>query len=247
MRKIILRFGSLNNVVKWSLILSVFYIVIYKIDFETFRTLNSIPLIFSELFEKLSYAIIFSTTFYFINQHLPKENKKVKVALLLQWEIKILERDVTNFLSALGLSSAIQDPVSIKEIKKLLDIQARKMGSPINCQNTNLYFRSHIDYFQYIFIKMKENINEIIKYSEYFDENILDYLLRMNVAIDVYKSSLAPTHKSNNVSWHSFEIYAIAFNMLNLRKQFDKKYLVYLKQVNPYYKTGDTNKITGIV
>lgn len=247
MKTIVKRFWSLNSTVKWSFIISFFFLIIYKIIPCLFTNLPLESKAIFEFLEKLSYAIIGSTIFYFINQHLPKEKKKIKATLLLKWKIEILERDVVNFLGSLGIQNDMKQPLSRKEVRNRLDSFPKKMGHPISYIENNRVFQTHIEYFNFVFTKMKDTIDDIISYSDYFDEEILDYLVKTSVIIDIYNSELSPVSNNTNLSWYSFHIYAIGFNMYNLRMRFDKKFSTYLSQLKPYYETEVPNgdKLTG--
>ncbi|CAA9202287.1 hypothetical protein FLACOL7796_04192 [Flavobacterium collinsii] len=136
----------------------------------------------------------------------------------------------------------MKEPLTRKEVNKLLNSRPRKMGDPVNAIQSNTIFPTHLHYFKYVFLKLQNNINEIIKYSEYFDEEILDYLIKMNVIIEFHFSDLASTGNNTSIIWHEFEIYCMGINMHNIRKRFDKKYLKYLDELKPYYESINGDK-----
>jgi len=241
MKKLYRRFKTLNTTLKYAFIFSLLSIIIYKI-FNLYFCIDIKFLPIAEFVEKLFYAIIGSTIFFFINQHIPRERKKAKTVLLLNWKFKILERDIVNFLGSLHIRNDMKTPLRRKEVNEYLNNRPRKMGDPVNAIQNNTIFPTHLQYFKYVFSKLRDNINETIKYSEYFDEEILDYLIKMNVIIEYHFSDLASTGNNTSINWHEFEIYSIGLNMYNLRKRFDKKYLVYLEELTPYYESKDGNK-----
>lgn len=234
MKKLYHRFNSLNKIVKRLFLISLCFLIYYKTIFPVFFSFEKSIISLVEFIEKLFYAIIGSTIFYFINQHLPKEKKKVKVVLLLDLKIKILERDIVNFLGSLGIRNDMKSHLTIEEIKARFKAYPKKMGFPVNAIQNNRVFPTHILYFDFVFSKLKQNINDIVQYSEYFDEEVLEYLVKINIMMEYHFSDLSYTGANVDLEWYVNQIQSVGNNMYNLKIKFEKKYTIYLVECTGY-------------
>ena len=115
-KKILNRIKSLKPEIKWVFVVAFASILIIELVLKNWPAKNDTIFHIGDIYVKICFSIVAATIFYFLNQHLPREDKKVKSAMFFNNKVKIMASEIEKILKTLGCSHYKIEEITRKTI-----------------------------------------------------------------------------------------------------------------------------------
>jgi len=164
-----------------------------------------------EIYLKICYSILASTIFFFINQQIPKQQKKNKIKLILENGVQYIELSILGFNKNLGIEDNCISYNEIEACSRLINLhdQTSLFIFPDMVYSTTWY-----DYLNEVTKNISNRITFIISFHENLDASILDILLRIQNHIQLF-----PIDKRINWADRTVAPYTRLISALGERRQ----------------------------
>lgn len=227
--KIARRFLSLGREVRYAFAISVISIFLIELWFRNIPSPSETFFRAGEIYLRLCYSITASVIFFFINQHLPKEEKRVRLAGFLRVSSGRLTQEVQEILwEALKLRHPlphIVDNVSYKD-KIAIACKNTKADKPVISTFGDLEFKDWKTYMEYKIRRIDDLIESFLIFEDLIDKNILLEILNTK------RSMAYLTHPF--VDSDTLERYS--GSLFNIFNSTAKVALFYLPTSNEYWR-----------
>jgi hypothetical protein len=223
-------FKTVRIEVKFAFILALTSIVLLKLFPNLFNN-HTFFFIGKDIWEKICYSIVASTVFYFINQHIPKIEKKVScyhfevnTMSIVMWEIKdLLDRLCEGYTITLDKGTS---PETIYEATKSV-----KRNKPPITPVGKPAFLNWDEYLKSTTSFMRAQVNKTLPLHDALDRSALEQLFKVEYIcfrIDEY------LEEEPNSLGDLFNIFTdLMYCMVALNSALDERYK-YAKAINDY-------------
>jgi hypothetical protein len=166
---------SLRREVKWFFVLSVLTILTIELILKNFPAPNQTIYRMGDVLVKLCFSIVASTIFFFINQQIPKEYKKIKSYVFVHNCIGRVANEISTLFNRLGVIAGHKVTLEILRDKlNKIDPTTKVVISH------EIVYEDWRTYFLHIKQISNQTINDLLPFHEHIDTDILQYMLTLN-------------------------------------------------------------------
>jgi hypothetical protein len=228
------RFSTIRTEIKIAASIAFISILAIELICKNWPSPNEIFYRAGDIYLKVCYSIFASSVFYYINQHLPKDEKRVKTFSFVRDKVKRIQREVDLIVTALGMdihgprlesSSNVRNEIPLKDF-----LTACQRIHPKSSINTFEAIEVYPNWYVYSISKGKK-INGLIKdlvvLNESLDSDLLENLLRIEEIVT--RGIFEPTVPLENedLTYWAHEFYWLYMNDRKCTKLFQEKYSKY--------------------
>ncbi len=217
------RHRTVNQAVKRLFYGSALSIIIIEFFFKRWAAPNDVIYRVCDFFLKLFYSFTASTIFFFVNQHLPKEAKRLKTISIVNGQLSIIASEISLMLSAIGIT---YEQIGKREITFNLinSISANKeAGDVCAVFESNIKFNSWNEYFKFKGERLELHLKTMMTIHELVDNDILQELFHLTSPIEVLKDNPMPIIKVEGYSKYGMAIFECYVVFRDLGNLFEKK------------------------
>jgi hypothetical protein len=233
---LIKRFRTLQGIVKIAFISSFVSILTIELILKNYSAPSRILFILGDIYLKLCFSICAGIIFYFINQHLPKEKKKIKSYAYINNKLCKINKEIEYFIENLEI---VKDPNHHYLDLKLEDINAACLK--INPQKykvsgfeTGYNFKNWFEYFNYKYCKIIGLIKDLQIINDSIDIELMAKILEIEEILSHYFHPENKKIGSKEMSFWSRPLYELNISGIQLHQIFWKNYTIYQKESRKY-------------
>jgi hypothetical protein len=223
------RLISINQTIKFCFILACISILLIELVLKNYPSINDTLYKTGDIYLKICYSIAAATIFYFINQHLPREDRKSKAYLFINNRLASIDHELQDMLHALKVETGS----NTRKVTLDAIFDACKKINPMDPHyghyETSVPFNNWYEYFTYKTIKIKNNIHDLLLINEALDVDLMGRLLILD---DLVYSTLYFDKKR----WGNKDLSTWGTRIYEIIKQNDKAYEILLKKYKKYEK-----------
>jgi hypothetical protein len=144
------------------------------------------PWIFSmgDIYLKLCYSLCAAIVFYFINQHLPKEKRKLKSLILVSNRLVKIHQEIYFLVLSLNVNMEQQNFSNVK--RKMINDACSKINpndSVIATHDSVIPFLDWYEYFNYKEEKIRSLIKDLSTLNDLIDSTAMYYIYNIDQAL----------------------------------------------------------------
>jgi len=171
----ILRLRSVNKLIQCAFLISFISVLIIELLLKNFSAPNEVFFKAGDIYLRICYSIVASSFFFFLNQHLPKEEKKSKFYPFISNKVYSIEKEIDYLIKKLNLPNDNVTPESIKEACSKIN-----PSTEVNSNDeSSLPFKNWFEYLNYKTLKIKGTIYDLLLLNEALDVELMEHLLRI--------------------------------------------------------------------
>ncbi|TRX22326.1 hypothetical protein FNW25_15055 [Flavobacterium franklandianum] len=228
--KIIRRLISIQKEILIAFIIALFSILIIEVWLKDIESPTKLIFTIGNIFLTICYSILASSVFFFINQHLPKEDKIIKA-----------NRYVTNRMIHIHYEiQYLQHNLKLKIRFKLEDLKneiyncCKEINPNTEIHNIDEFIHSFDNWYNYLEFKMNKLIgllDDILPFYEGMNSDLFETLLNLKDSIRQIQYDLENSPRnSNNLTFFSTHIENLIESQLKANKIIRIKYKQYLDE-----------------
>lgn len=235
---VLIRLVSIRKEIKYAFLISILSILIIELIFKRFASPSQLFFRMGEIYLMICYSIVAATIFFFINQHLPIEDKKLKYFRYINNKVMSIDYEIRYVLENLTIPESIykSEDISYEIIK-----DACKKKNPKSCvfntMESSEPFADWYEYFNYKVIRIKNLINDLILLNESIDPDLMEKLL---VIENILYNSLYFDRKKRenpNLETYATAIFDLTKQNKRARQILIEKYSRFWYEHSVRYKT----------
>ena len=230
--KIIRRLISVQKEILIAFIIALFSILIIEVWLKDIESRTKLIYTIGNIFLTICYSILASSIFFFINQHIPKEDKIVKT-----------NRYITNRMLHIHYEiQFLKSNLKLKIRYKLEDLKTEIYNCCIDINpNTEIHnidesIHSFDNWYNYLEFKMNKLIgflDDVLPFYEEMNSDLFATLLNLKDSIRQIQYDLENTsRKSDDLTFFSTHIEDLLESHLQANKTIRVKYKQYLDESN---------------
>jgi hypothetical protein len=181
-KKLARRFESLKPEIKWVFLVAFISILVIELILKNWNSPNDFLFHLGDIYIKICFSIVAATIFYFLNQHLPREDKKVKSSVFFNNKIKIMESEITSLIRSMGCEpydiENITREIIIKKCQLIKPTTEVIIGSKKTYPNWKVYLDEKLE-------KIKWLNNELLNVYDLLDNSMLESTLSISSALHI--------------------------------------------------------------
>lgn len=197
---------------------------------KKYNAINHSFYVLGDIYLKLCYSITAAIIFYFINQHLPREKRKLKSLLFLNnkihnihFEFKYLLLSVSEKLEEIRFSEISRD-----EFKIYFEII--NPNHVINAKHDG-HFKDWYDYINYKSLKIKAATNDLLPLNDIIDSEVMQYIYAIDNIVSGITMNLGKKRFGNtDLTLWSHDLFHLGVELEELIRVFSKKYNELLRE-----------------
>jgi len=137
-----------------------------------------------DIYLKLCYSLCAAIVFYFINQHLPKEKRKLKSLILVSNRLVKIHQEIYFLVLSLNVNMEQQNFSNVK--RKMINDACSKINpndSVIATHDSVIPFLDWYEYFNYKEEKIRSLIKDLITLNDLIDSTAMYYIYNIDQAL----------------------------------------------------------------
>ena len=186
----LLRIKTLPATIRNTFLTAFVSVIIIELLFKRFSAPNHTFFSIGDIYLKISYSLCAATIFYFINQHLPKEKRKVKALPLQSAAIVTIHNEVIELVSTLGIELPFQN---FTTLTRQMVVEACEKINPlsiVNAKESAIPFPDWWKYFEYKSERILKNTQDLLPLYDLFDSEFMGIIFIIhNLVKDNLKAS----------------------------------------------------------
>lgn len=174
-KKITRRISSLKLEIKWVFSIAFGSIIIIELILKNWNSPNSFIFHLGDIYLKICFSIVAATIFYFLNQHLPREDKKIKSSTYFNNRLKIMASDIEIILRNAGC-----EPYKIENITGEIIVKSFRNINPTNSIKpigTKKEYKNWKEFLDEKLSKIKLMNDELLTIYDLLDNSMLENIL----------------------------------------------------------------------
>jgi len=230
------RFLSVRKEVKYSFCIAISSIIL-QVLFRNVTAINNTFYYLGEIWIKICFSIVAATFFYFINQHLPKEDRKVKSIRYIKNKLVMLNVETKHLLESIGTEETLVSKVTPKMI---IDC-CKHIPPKSKVRNINeqvIEFENWQLYLQYKIDRLRSMYDDILILHDLLDSKLFEKVLDGVNAINLIGLQNKSVLKSDTI----YDIANWAVMLVNSQKAIYK----ILDQYDDYTKEATESFIKDV-
>lgn len=191
-----------------------------------------------QIYLKICYSLTATIVFFFINQHLPKEERKMKSLVFVNNKAAKIQREIDYFLFALGVETKNHEKPALVLITDACDkISNMKLPVHVSTQESQSPFNNWYEYFDFKITRIKSLVKEILTFHELLDSGILEKLLKIddNLSSNFLRSATPPVGDSMSFMYAT-HIYQLNKDSEEISKILKTKYKNYFEEYHRLFQ-----------
>lgn len=200
-------FNSTRKDLKIIFFMAFFLVLLIEMVLKNFEAPSQTFYRFGNIMLKLSYSIVASSIFLFINQQIPKEQKKLKTFIYLQYKVAMLTYELQGIATVLELKNGGNngnDP----EITNDAILSAMKKLDPDAPLTSTLYvYKNWSSFILDLKDRATSTIDALLPLHDIIDADLLENLY--HIQNQFYTWSLIQNTNPNDLESSHHHIYAI--------------------------------------
>lgn len=234
---LLIRLYAVRKEIRYAFLIAAISILAIELIFKNFPAPSQTFFSLGEIYLKICYSILAASIFFFINQHLPKEEKKLKYYRFINNKTLSINREIEFILESLKIPRANgggYNNINEELIKDACSI-INPMTPVFNIQESVSPFNDWYDYFNYKTLKIKELIRDLLLIDESLDTDLVEKLL---IIEDVLVHSLYFDKKkwaNSDLSTYSGSIYELTVQSRKAFKIMRERYKRFIDEYDERY------------
>lgn len=228
--KILRRFITLQKQIAIIFIIAFISIILIEVWFKEIESPFRLFYTLGNIFISICYSLLASTVFYFINQHIPKEEKIVKASQYITKRMMKINREIHQLQRTLALNIRFQS----EDLAREINFCCEKINPNTDVNNNEEYFQIFNNWYEYLDITMLKFIiylDDIIPHNEGMNIDLYASLLNLKDSVREIQYKLMESFRNEeNLTFLSIEFQNLLENHLQSHKLIRGKYYLYYKE-----------------
>lgn len=223
----LLRIKTFPAVIRNTFLVGFLSVVIIELLLKRCPAPNHTFFSIGDIYLKISYSLCAATIFYFINQHLPKEKRKVKAVPLLSSALFSIHIEVILLVRALGIELPSQNFTTLT--RKMLDEACDKINplSIVSTKESATPFTDWWEYFEYKSERILKHTQDLLPLYDLLDSDLMGIIfLIQNIVQNDLKVGKRKFGNPTMSAW-SGDIWRLAVDSEHAIKNRGKNYKYY--------------------
>jgi len=237
------RIKSLYKPIRISFVFVVLAILMIELIGKRFSAINHSFYVLGDIFLKLCYSITAAIIFYFINQHLPREKRKLKSIVFVNNKIHNIQFEFKYLM--LGISQELGDVRFSEFTRDKFKFYFEKINPnhPVVVQHDGK-FNDWYEFINYKSSKIKANTNDLLSLNDIIDSEIMHYVFAIDDIVSGITMNLGRRRFGNtDLSFWSHDFFRLGIELEYLHKCFFKKNKELLREHHfTFLKNKEGNK-----
>lgn len=228
---IINRIKTLRIEIKWCFGIAFLSVLIIELILKNWEAPNDTIYRFGDMFLRFCYSISASVIFFFFNQHIPKEEKKIRTYAFQKDKLNNIHYEINVLLRLIGIDTKrINGELKANILNSTLSNLEwqTKVISPIE---SIIVFDNWVEYFSFKALRINNLINELMILEDIIDKNTMQEILKMQPLV-TNLSNANSTTEINNLFFFITPIKEIYNHSLNALEYFESLPDLYVGENN---------------
>jgi len=181
---LILRIISLPKLIKIIFTVSSGSILIIELFLKRFPAASQFIFSMGDIYLKLCYSLCAAIIFYFINQHLPKEKRKLKSLVVISSKLVKIHQEI--FFLVLSLNVKMEQQNFTGVTLKMINDACSKINpndSVISTYDSATPFTNWYEYLNYKAEKIRNLIKDLFHLNDLIDPSGMHYIYMIDQAL----------------------------------------------------------------
>ena len=198
---LILRIISLPLLIKIFFVAAFGSVLIIELFLKRYPAKYHFMFSTGDIYLKLCYSICAAIIFYFINQHLPKEKRKLKSINLISNRLVKIHQEIYFLVKSLNVKIEQQNFTDVQQ--KMINHACNKINPSESISSPYDSATPFVDWYEYLNYKtekIRSLTNDLLSLSDLIDPACMYYIYSIDNAV----RELRPGRKrSSNLDWSS--------------------------------------------
>ena len=225
---LLLRLKSISIEIRWAFLIALGSILITELILKNYPAANHTVISITEIWLKICYSILAATIFYFLNQHLPKEEKKLKYYRYINNKVISLDDSIKMIISKLNIKSENHYRGISKEILNDACSRINPLSQVVSPTESTSPFENWYEYLNYKAISIKKDIKDLILLNDIVETGLVEKLL---IIEDSLKNLFL-----DRVRFTNTDLTFWASPIFNMTNQSDKAVNILIKKYRRFSK-----------
>ena len=181
---LILRIISLPQLIKIIFAVALSSILLIELLLKRFPAASQFICSIGDIYLKLCYSLCAAIIFYFINQHLPKEKRKLKSLILISNRLVKIHEEIYFLVLALNVKLEQQNFTGVN--RQMINDACSKINpndSVISTYDSAVPFTNWYEYFNYKAEKLRYLIKDLFPLNDLIDSIAMYYVYSIDQAL----------------------------------------------------------------
>ena len=228
--KIIRRLKNIPFNIFCIFFISIFLILIIELWFKNIEAPIKLFFTFGNIILNVCYSILAASIFFYVNQHLPKEEKIVKATKYITMRMLYFHYEIQSFQSILNLHIRFKAEDLSKEINFKCS-QINPNDKLTNNNDSKKIFNNWYEYLEYKTSKFINYIDDVLPFYEGMNDDLLESLLNLKDSVRLIQYKLEDTQQNlKDLTFLSVEFENLFDNHMKSNKIIRVNYKQYLDE-----------------
>lgn len=212
---------SVRPIITGIFLFSLIYVLSYDFYLKDYLDKRNDSVVIFDVLERISFSLIATVVFYFINQHVPQEKNREKTLSQLKRSVNLLQIDLIHLLSSLGIESnfdSFPDQALLDEkftgrvtTEVIQGLGFTTLKYPIN------------EFVTLAMERMNEELRNVLIFHDTIDNEVLIKLLAIKRNVDERRQAFFFGHIDLPLTWESPNLAYLGKTLTEINSQLSSK------------------------